>query len=96
MSDGPVLVTVVPASTANDVAVPNPTVDCAAAACGAPTTPPKSTMAAVVPTASAPASPRRSHILRGGVEPRWGETVNWFGVIMTVPVQTGAGRESAV
>ncbi len=95
MTDGPVLVTVEPASTAKDVAVPKPTVDGAADACGVPTTPPKSTMAAVVPAASAPASPRRSHVLRGGVEPRWGETVNWFGVIMTVPVQTCAGRESA-
>ena len=32
MSDGPVFVTVVPAKTAKDSAVPNPTVDCAAAA----------------------------------------------------------------
>ena len=60
MIEGPVLVTVVPANTANGVAVPNPTEDwaCVDAVC-VPATTPKITMAAVVPTASTPAPQRR-------------------------------------
>jgi len=54
--EGPVLVTVVPANTAKDVAVPNPTEDWAAAATGIPAIPLKITMAAMVPTASTAAT----------------------------------------
>jgi len=58
--EGPVLVTVLPASTAKDVAVPSPTVDWAADATGVPATSPTSTMAVVAPTASSAAHQRRS------------------------------------
>ena len=61
MIDGPVLVTVVPASTANCVAVPSPTVGWtdAANAAGAATIPPNITKAAAIPTASNAESPRQ-------------------------------------
>lgn len=58
MIDGPVLVTVVPANTAKDVAVPNPTEGWAADATGVPTTLPKTTTATMVPTASTAANQR--------------------------------------
>ena len=66
MIDGPVLVTVEPASTANGVAVPNPTGACtdAANAAGAPTIPATSPMAVMVPTAITALTPRR------GLSPR--------------------------
>ena len=66
ITDGPVLVTVAPASTANEVAVPNPTGACtdAADATGAPTIPATSPMAVMVPTASTALTPRR------GLSPR--------------------------
>ena len=63
MIEGPVLVTVVPASTPKDVAVPNPTEGWAAYATGVPTTSPKITMA-VVPTASTTADQRRRRTAR--------------------------------
>ena len=61
ITDAPVLVTVVPASTANEVAVPNPTGACtdAAKATGAPTIAAPSPMALMVPTASTALTPRR-------------------------------------
>src|SRR6185312_6200181 len=59
--EGPVFVIVVPASTANEVAVPNPTGACtdAAKAAGAPAIPATSPMAVMVPTASTARTPRR-------------------------------------
>ncbi|GAA1315791.1 hypothetical protein GCM10009610_38560 [Pseudonocardia xinjiangensis] len=62
MTEGPVLVTVEPASTAKDVAVPNPTgawADCADAG-DIPATPTMSTMTAAVPTARTAPSEARS------------------------------------
>jgi hypothetical protein len=65
MSDGPVLVTVVPANTAKLLAVPNPTGGWAANAGDVPANPQTTTMAAVVPTAStAAANPRRRSPVR--------------------------------
>jgi hypothetical protein len=45
MTDGPVLVTVDPARTANDAAVPSPTVACAAEAAGTAIDAPRTTAA---------------------------------------------------
>src|SRR5579864_9441697 len=52
MTEAPVLVTVVPASTAKDVAVPSPTGAWAAHAARIPTTPPRSTIPATIVTAA--------------------------------------------
>jgi hypothetical protein len=60
MTEGPVFVTVVPASTAKGVAVPNPTEDWEADAADVPTMPTKITIATPVPTASVAATQRRS------------------------------------
>jgi hypothetical protein len=60
MTDGPVLVTVLPANTAKDVAVPNPTCDWAADAAGVPTTPTTVTMMAVANPASTALNERRA------------------------------------
>jgi hypothetical protein len=57
MTEGPVLVTVVPANTAKDVAVPNTTSGLAADTAGVPPAPPQTTMAALVPSARRTASP---------------------------------------
>ncbi len=53
MVEGPVLVTVVPANTANDAAVPKPTGGWAAEAASIPTAPPRIT---VTPTTVAAAN----------------------------------------
>jgi len=60
ITEAPVLVTVLPASTANGAAVPSPTVEVPANAAGVPATSPTSTMAMVAPTASSAAHQRRS------------------------------------
>jgi hypothetical protein len=59
MVEGPVLVTVVPANTAKDAAVPKPTGGCAAEAASIPTTPLKITVA---PTTAAAKNQRRRRI----------------------------------
>ncbi len=60
MTEGPVLVTVVPARTANDVAVPSPTVGCAAYAEGSPTISAEISMRRPAPTATAAADHPRA------------------------------------
>jgi hypothetical protein len=60
MTEGPVLVTVVPANTAKDVAVPSPTGAWAADAAGVPATPTTITMAAAAPVASTALDHRRT------------------------------------
>ena len=68
-SEGPVLVTVLPASTAKEVAVPNPTPGWAAVAVGVRVL--KLTIAAVVATARSAVSQRvRTKRIRGGLDPR--------------------------
>jgi hypothetical protein len=59
MVEGPVLVTVVPANTAKDAAVPKPTGGCAAEAASIPTTPLTITVA---PTTTAAKNQRRRRI----------------------------------
>jgi len=59
ITDGPVLVTVVPANTAKDVAVPSPTVGGAADADGAPTAMATITVAATAAVPDPITDPRR-------------------------------------
>ncbi len=65
MTEGPVLVMVAPARTANDVAVPNPTTGWAADAAGVPTSPVRNIMTSAVPAASTVASHPRTNPVRG-------------------------------
>ena len=66
MLEEPVLVTVVPASTAKEVAAPNPTEGCEAHATEVPDIPTKITTAALVPTANAALTQRRRRHERAG------------------------------